>query len=198
MNWLDRTNYTMYTGNHSLVIKPATAYGISTWNTTLWGPLIENSIVINAGTEPEHKEWIEMAGLDLHVVIGNLGAAPELRYLPDGTPVTALKLAVNKKFTRRDGTVVDKTQWYEVTVTGKMAENCVQYLDKGRPVCVVGDGLEVPEWTDRDTGQQRVGKTPRLYAMRVVFLGTNREGGVVEQEYEGSAQPKSSAADYGR
>lgn len=64
MNWLDRTSYTMYTGNHSMVIKPVSAYGISGWNTTLWGPLIEDSIVINAGTEPEHKEWIESAQLE--------------------------------------------------------------------------------------------------------------------------------------
>lgn len=69
MNWLDETNYPMYTGNHSMVIKPVSAYGINGWNKTLFGPLIEDSLLINAGTEPEHKEWIESAQIEGYNVI---------------------------------------------------------------------------------------------------------------------------------
>lgn len=65
MNWLDNTDYPIYTGNHAMVMKYTSAKGMgASWDSTLFGPLIENSILINAGSEPEHQEWIETIQLE--------------------------------------------------------------------------------------------------------------------------------------
>ena len=66
MNWRDNSDYgTYYTGNHALVSKTTSGRAMNgNWSTTLFGPLYENNLLINAGTEPEHQEWIETAQLE--------------------------------------------------------------------------------------------------------------------------------------
>ena len=87
------------------------------------------------------------------IVVGNLGRDPELRYTPQGTPVTSFSLATNERETR-GGEKVDVTTWFDVTLFGRQAEVASQYLAKGKQVYIEGR-FRSEEWTDRD-GNKRV------------------------------------------
>ena len=63
---------------------------------------------------------------------GNLGRDPEMRYTPSGTPVCGLNVACNRKYTTGDGQQVKETTWYKVSVFGRQAEACAQYLEEGQ------------------------------------------------------------------
>ena len=89
------------------------------------------------------------------IIIGNLGRDPEMRYLPNGNPVTSLSVATNRKYTGSDGQVVKETTWFRVSAFGKNAENCAQYLKKGSGVLV--EGRLSP---DKSTGGPRVFTRP--------------------------------------
>lgn len=73
------------------------------------------------------------------VLVGNLGRDPEMKYVPNGTPVTRLSVATSRKYKASDGQLRDETLWFRVTVWGKQAETCNQYLSKGRRVLIEGD-----------------------------------------------------------
>ena len=90
-----------------------------------------------------------------HVIMGNLGREPEMRYTPAGVPVADFSVAVNKRYTNKDGERVEKTTWYKVTCWRKLAETSAQYLKKGRTVIVEGD-LAAEAYTDQ--GRQAAGQ----------------------------------------
>jgi single-strand DNA-binding protein len=109
-------------------------------------------------------------------LIGNLTRDPELRHTPSGTAVTTLRIAVNDRV-KRGEEWVDAAYYFDVTVWGRQAENCAQYLAKGRPVGVTGK-LTWREWDAQDgTKRQAV----EIIADTVQFLGS-REGGGGEGE----------------
>jgi single-strand DNA-binding protein len=113
------------------------------------------------------------------VIVGNLGQDPEMRYTPDGTPVTSFSVATNRKWNRPDGSQGEETVWFRVTAWRRMAEVCNQYLKKGRQVLVEG-ALKPGEnggprvWTGND-GLARA--SYEVTAQTVKFLGTKGEGG---------------------
>ncbi len=72
------------------------------------------------------------------VIVGNLGADPEMRYMQDGTPVTNFSVATSRKWGRPDGTQGDETVWFRVTAWRRLAETCNQYLQKGKQVLIEG------------------------------------------------------------
>jgi len=104
-----------------------------------------------------------------HIIIGNLGRDPEMRYTPSGVPVTDFSVAVNKRYTK-DGERVEKTTWYKVVAWRKLAETCGQYLAKGRTVLVEGD-LSAEAYTDRE-GNPAAKLV--LTATNIQFLGSGR------------------------
>ena len=85
------------------------------------------------------------------ILIGNLTKDPELRYTPQGTPVTSFRLAVNQKF-KSGGADKDETLFIDTVVFGKQAETVSQYLAKGNPVLVEGR-LRESRW--ESDGQQK-------------------------------------------
>lgn len=104
---------------------------------------------------------------------GNLTRDPELRATSGGTSVCSLRVACNTR--RKDqstGEWTDKPNYFDVTVWGMQAENCAQYLSKGRPIAVDGR-LEWREWEDKQ-GNKR--QSVDIIADSVQFLGS-REGG---------------------
>lgn len=106
-------------------------------------------------------------------IVGNLGADPEMRYMPDGTAVTNLRLATNRKWTDGSGNVREETTWFRVSVWGKQAEACNQYLAKGRQVLVVGR-LKADDSGNPRTYQANDGSTRASFevtAEQVKFLG---------------------------
>lgn len=107
-----------------------------------------------------------MASLNKVLLIGNLTKDPELRYTPNGTAVTNLRLAVNRKFKDRNGELKEDTCFLTVTAWDKQAEICNQYLQKGRQVFVEGR-LQSRSWETTD-GQKR--NTIDVRAERIQFL----------------------------
>lgn len=112
------------------------------------------------------------------IIVGNLGRDPEMRYTPDGTPVTNFSVATNRKWTGSDGQQQEETIWFRVTAWRRLAETCNQFLQKGRQVLVEGQLRPDPAtggprvWTGNDG-------TPRaqfeVTALTVKFLGGRGE-----------------------
>ncbi len=102
------------------------------------------------------------------ILIGNLGAKPEVKYLPSGQGVCEMRLATNEVYTDKQQQRQERTEWHRVVVWGKTAENCAQYLDKGRQVYVEGR-LQTRSWDDKKTGEKRY--TTEIVANAVQFLG---------------------------
>jgi len=108
------------------------------------------------------------------ILIGNLGKKPELRYTPGGQAVANFTLATNERFGGKEGQPAqERTEWHRIVVWGRTAENCAQYLDKGRPVYIEGR-LQTREWQDKE-GQKR--QTTEIVALTVQFLGSKGGGG---------------------
>ena len=101
------------------------------------------------------------------VIVGNLGTDPEMRFTPSGIPVTSFRVAVNRRWTDSNGELREKTTWFRVTAWRKLAEQCNQYLSKGRLVLVEGE-IDASAWLDNE-GQPRA--TLELTARNVRFLG---------------------------
>lgn len=114
-----------------------------------------------------------MASVNKVILIGNLGADPELRYTTGGTPVAEMRLATNRKYKNRDGQMTEEVEWHRVVVWGKQGENVKEYLAKGRSVYVEGR-LRTRKWEDRD-GKPRY--TTEVVADLVQFLGGRGGGG---------------------
>jgi single-strand DNA-binding protein len=114
------------------------------------------------------------ASVNKVILIGNLGADPELRYTPGGTAVVDLRIATNRRYKTRDGDWQEETEWHSVVVWSKQAENCKEYLAKGRTVYIEGR-LQTRSWDDQKSGQKRY-KT-EVVADTVQFLGGKGGGG---------------------
>ncbi len=102
-------------------------------------------------------------------IVGNLGQDPELRYLQDGTAVTNLSVAVNKKCQGQK-----TTAWYRVSVWNGSAENVCKFLKKGSKVLVEGSNLRVSLYTAKDG---KPAASLEVTAERVVFLDSPEETG---------------------
>ncbi|MDR1946193.1 MAG: single-stranded DNA-binding protein [Desulfovibrio sp.] len=110
------------------------------------------------------------------ILVGRLGRDPELRYTSTGTPIANLRIATDESYVDREGNRVEKTEWHTVVVYQRDAENCANYLSKGRLVYVEGS-LQTRKWQDQQ-GQDRY--STDVKAQRVRFLdrkGTRDEGG---------------------
>jgi single-strand DNA-binding protein len=116
-----------------------------------------------------------MGSVNKVILIGNLGADPELKYTPSNRPVCNLSLATNEVFKDKAGARQERTEWHRVTVWGEQAEHCSKYLGKGRSVYVEGR-LQTRSWDDKD-GKKRY--STDVVADRVVFLsdGGGQGGG---------------------
>ena len=107
-----------------------------------------------------------MASLNKIMLIGNVGSGPEMRYTPNGKAVTSFRMATNYRYVGSDGERREETEWFRVSVWGKQAENCNQFLSKGKRVFVEGR-LHSRNWEGQD-GQMRT--SLEVSANRVIFL----------------------------
>jgi single-strand DNA-binding protein len=107
-----------------------------------------------------------MADLNKVFLIGRLTHDPELRYTPNGTAVSDLKVATSRKYATREGDTREETLYIVVTVWNRQAENCCHYLKKGRAVHVEGY-LKEESWETRE-GEKR--SKLKVEAERVQFL----------------------------
>ena len=107
-----------------------------------------------------------MVSLNRVLLIGNLTRDPELRYIPSGTPVANLRLAVNSVFKDQTGQRKEETCFITIVVWSKQAELCHQYLKKGRAIFVEGR-LIYRSWE----AEGKTRSTMEVRADRVQFLG---------------------------
>jgi single-strand DNA-binding protein len=107
------------------------------------------------------------------MLIGRLGAAPEVKASQNGNPVARLKIATDESYTDRDGKRVERAEWHSVIVFQRQAENCAKFLDKGSLVFVEGK-LTTRKWQDQ-SGQDRY--TTEVRADRVEFLSRKNDAG---------------------
>ncbi|MCS7082568.1 MAG: single-stranded DNA-binding protein [Bacteroidetes bacterium] len=82
------------------------------------------------------------------MIIGNLGADPELRYTPQGTAVCTIRVATNEVFKDSSGQLQERTEWHSVVLWGRQAEIAAEYLRKGRKVFIEGS-LQTRSWEDQ-------------------------------------------------
>ncbi len=113
-----------------------------------------------------------MANFNKVFLMGNLTKDPELRYTPQGTAVTNLRMAVNRKFRNKNQELKEETCFINAVVWDKQAESCNQYLKKGSALFVEGR-LQSRSWED-NAGQKR--SVIEVKAERVQFLGSPRSG----------------------
>ena len=107
-----------------------------------------------------------MASLNKIMLIGNVGKDPEMRFTPNGVPVTSFSLATSRTFSATDGERRQDTEWFTVIAWRKQAESCNQFLTKGQKVYVEGR-LHSRAWEGQD-GQKRF--VNEVIADRVLFL----------------------------
>ena len=106
-----------------------------------------------------------MAGINKVILVGNLGAKPEIKYASNGNAISNLSVATSESWTDKNtGQKQDRTEWHRVSLFGKVAEIAGQYLDKGSKVYVEGK-LQTRKWQDQN-GQDR-------YTTEVVVSGFN-------------------------
>jgi len=127
-----------------------------------------------------------MANYNRAILMGNLTRDPELRYIPSGSAVANLRLAINRTYKSQNGEQKEEVTYVNVVVWGKQAENCAEYLAKGRSVFVEGR-LQSRQWETED-GQKR--SVLEVVADRVQFLGRKKDEGGGEE-----AAPVSGAAE---
>jgi single-strand DNA-binding protein len=125
-----------------------------------------------------------MATLNRVFLLGNLTRDPEVRYLPSGTGVTDLRLAVSRKYKTAAGEEKEETCYVNVVVWGRQGEACGQYLSKGSPILVEGR-LQYEEWEKNGQKNSRL----RVVADRVQFIGPPRKAARESAAAEPAAAP---------
>jgi single-strand DNA-binding protein len=113
-----------------------------------------------------------MASVNKIILIGNLGADPEMRSLPSGEAATTLRLATTDVWKDKAGNKQEATEWHRVSFFGRQAEVCGQYLKKGSQIYVEGS-IRTRKWQDKD-GQDRYATEIRGDRMQMLG-GSNRD-----------------------
>jgi single-strand DNA-binding protein len=119
-----------------------------------------------------------MASLNRVMIIGNVGSEPEMRFTPSGKPVTSFRVATNRAYSTPEGERKEETEWFTVVAWNRLAEQCNQFLSKGRLVYAEGR-LRTRMWEGQD-GQKRY--RTEVIANRVSFLDKKGAGSVAEGE----------------
>ena len=125
-----------------------------------------------------------MASVNKVILVGNLGADPETRYLPSGDAVCNIRMATTDRSRDKvSGELKEYTEWHRVVFFGKLAETAGQYLKKGRQVYVEGR-IRTNKWQDKE-GNERY--TTEIIASEMKMLGSR----------EGMGAPAAGEAEYG-
>jgi single-strand DNA-binding protein len=128
------------------------------------------------------------ASVNKVILVGNLGQDPKVRYTQQGTAVCGFSVATSDSWTDKQGQKQERVEWVRVSVWGKQAEQCGEYLAKGRQVFVEGR----LKTTQSEKGGQTIYYT-EVVAHTVQFLGSKQEGG---QRQKQDLEPPRSAQEY--
>src|SRR3954462_14653775 len=112
-------------------------------------------------------------GVNKVILVGHLGADPDMRYTPSGQGVCELRLATSESWNDKNGQRQERTEWHRIVVWGKRAEVCSKYLAKGRQVFVEGR-IQTRTYDDKDGNKRYI---TEIIANDVQFLsGGGRDG----------------------
>ena len=135
-------------------------------------------------------------GVNKVILVGHLGADPDMRYTPSGQGVCELRLATSESWNDKNGQRQERTEWHRIVVWGKRAEVCSKYLAKGPQVFVEGR-IQTRNYDDKDGNKRYI---TEIIANDVQFLGggkgdgaTGRSGG----RSDDGGPPPPSDADFG-
>ncbi len=126
------------------------------------------------------------ASLNKVMIIGNLGADPEMRYTPSGSPVTNFRVAATRRWTGPDGEPREETEWFNVVAWDKLAERCNEYLRKGSRVYIEGR-LRTRSWDGPD-GQKRY-RTEVVAQQMMMLDSRQREAPADDLDYGPMVEP---------
>ena len=107
------------------------------------------------------------------IVIGNLGANPEVRALPSGQNVANFSLATTARFTDRNGAKRERTDWHRIVAFGRLADTCERFLSKGRQVYIEGR-LTTRQYEAKDGSGKRY--RTEIVARQLRLLGKRADG----------------------
>lgn len=117
-----------------------------------------------------------MAGVNKVILVGNLGADPEVKTLDSGTKVATIRLATSERYKDRDGNPQERTEWHNVVLWRGLAEITEKYLKKGRQVYIEGS-LQTRKWTDQSGADKY---TTEIIAREMNMLGGTGGGSGAE------------------
>ncbi len=126
------------------------------------------------------------------IILGRLGADPEVRYLPSGSAVTNLRVATNEGYKdKQTGQFVESTEWHRIVLFGRLAEIAGEYLKKGRNVYIEGR-IRTRKWQDQ-SGQDRY--TTEIVASEMQLIGGQSgsgqgAGGYGQQSQQAAPPPQ--------
>jgi single-strand DNA-binding protein len=124
-----------------------------------------------------------MPSLNKVIIIGNVGNEPEMRFTPNGKPVTSFSVATNWVYTTPEGERRQETEWFNIVAWNRLAEQCNQFLAKGKLVYTEGR-IHTRNWEGQD-GQAH--SKMEVVANRVIFLDRKAVSGVADEKTEDSA-----------
>lgn len=133
-----------------------------------------------------------MAGVNKVIIVGRLGADPEMKSVGNGNTVTRLSLATSENWTDKDGHKQERTEWHRIVVWGKLAEICGKNLAKGRQAYIEGK-LQTRSWEDSN-GQKKY--TTEIVANTVQFLGAP-QGERSSDQFGGGSSSANGFDDFG-
>jgi single-strand DNA-binding protein len=134
-----------------------------------------------------------MASVNKVILVGNLGKDPEVRFTPSGRAVAKFPLATTDSWMDQESGRQERTEWHNIVVWGKQAENCGQYLAKGRQVYIEG-AIRSHSYDDKDGNKRYI---TEIVAQRVQFLGGGGGGGGRSGQSEGGGSGGGGFDDFG-
>ena len=132
-------------------------------------------------------------GVNKVILVGHLGADPDMRYTPSGQGVCELRLATSESWNDKNGQRQERTEWHRIVVWGKRAEVCSKYLAKGRQVFVEGR-IQTRTYDDKDGNKRYI---TEIIANDVQFLGGGRDGAGRDGAAGGGGGGRGNRADEG-
>ncbi len=121
------------------------------------------------------------------ILIGNLGADPEIRYTQSGTQVATFRVATTERWKGQDGQMQENTEWHRVVAWGRLAEICGEYLNKGSKVYIEGR-IQTRKWQDQDGNDKY---TTEIVAREMKMLSPRGGEGSGGSGYGSSSSPDS-------
>lgn len=117
-----------------------------------------------------------MASINKALILGNLGADPEVRYTQTNTAIANFNVATTERYRDSNGEMKETTEWHRIVAWGRLAEIAQQYLHKGSPVFIEGS-IQTRQWEDKD-GQKRY--TTEIKALTLQLLGSKSSEAATE------------------